>query len=61
MREIVQSKSHIVEEEVKEEKIIGSLKDFPRIYFMLSILCLVAYSGILPFNYISSGFLLKTW
>ena len=68
MKQIVDAKNagtSIVTNEIhtegKEGKtVMTSLSDFPRIVFLLSGLCTLLYSGVFPFNYIATGFLIST-
>jgi hypothetical protein len=60
MREIVTSNNAIIIQD-EEEKSINALKNLPRIFFLMVIFCMLMYGGILPFNYIASSFLIRTW
>jgi len=46
---------------VQEEKSIKEIQNLPRIFFLIVFYCMFMYSGILPFNYIATSFLIKTW
>ena len=62
MKQIVDSKSGIIK--IEDENIknaMSNLSDFPRLVFMLCTLCTLLYSGIFPFNYIATSFLISTW
>lgn len=58
MKQIITTNSGIAHFEENKD---FSMKDFPRIFYMMIILCMLMYGGILPFNYIATKFLLKTW
>jgi hypothetical protein len=60
MREIVTSNNAIIVQD-EEEKSITSIKNLPRIFFVMTIFCMLMYGGILPFNYIATSFLIRTW
>ena len=62
MKQIVDSRNGVlkVEEEISQP-VMTTLYDFPRIVFMLCALCTLLYSGVFPFNYIATGFLISTW
>jgi hypothetical protein len=60
MREIVTSNNAIILHD-EEEKSIKALKNLPRIFFLMVIYCMLMYGVILPFNYIATSFLIKTW
>jgi len=57
MQEIITTNSGVTE----ENKTMLPMKNMPRIFFMMIIFCMLMYGGILPFNYIATSFLLKTW
>lgn len=61
MKQIVDSKRGIVIVEEEEKPIMSSLSEFPKIVFLLAGLCTMLYSGVFPFNYIATGFLISTW
>jgi hypothetical protein len=62
MKQIVDSKNGTVNiEEETTKTSMSNLSDFPRLVFLLCALCTLLYSGILPFNYIATGFLISTW
>jgi hypothetical protein len=60
MREIVTSNNAIIMQD-EEEKSIDALKNLPKIFFVMIFFCTLMYGGILPFNYIASSFLIRTW
>ncbi len=60
MREIVTSNNAIIVHE-EEEKSFDALKKLPRIFFLMVIYCMLMYGAILPFNYIATSFLIRTW
>lgn len=60
MREIVTSNNAIIIKD-REEKSMETIKNLPRMFFLLSIYCMLMYGGILPFNYIATSFLIRTW
>jgi hypothetical protein len=60
MREIVNSHNSIIMHD-EEEKSISALKNLPRIFFLMVIYCMLMYGGILPFNYIATSYLIRTW
>ena len=60
MREIVTSNNAIILHD-EEEKSIKALANLPRIFFIMVIYCMFMYGGILPFNYIATSYLIKTW
>lgn len=39
----------------------GSLKEFSRLYWIITILCTCLYGAVMPFNYIASGFFTSTF
>jgi hypothetical protein len=62
MKQIVDSKNGTVKiEEENTKNSMSNLSDFPTLVFMLCALCTLLYSGIFPFNYIATGFLISTW
>jgi MFS family permease len=62
MREIVTSNNTIsMIQERDNEKSFSALRNLPRIFFFLVAYCMLMYGGILPFNYIATSFLIKTW
>jgi hypothetical protein len=60
MREIVNSHNTIILHN-EEEKSLSALKNLPRIFFLMTIYCMLMYGGILPFNYIATSYLIRTW
>ncbi len=60
MREIVTSNNSISEKEVDVGS-LESLKNLPRIFFIMAFFCMLMYGGILPFNYIATSYLIRTW
>ena len=61
MREIVTSNNGITLKDEEEEKSIEALKNLPKIFYLMVIFCILMYGGILPFNYIATSFLIRTW
>lgn len=60
MREIVNSKTSITPN-VQEERTLKEIQNLPRVFFLMVFYCMFMYGGILPFNYIATSFLIKTW
>jgi hypothetical protein len=60
MKEIVTSNNAIVLQD-EENKPISVLAYLPRIFFLMAFYCMLMYGGILPFNYIATSFLIRTW
>jgi hypothetical protein len=60
MREIVNSRTSIAHN-VQEEKSLREIQNLPKIFFLLVFFTMFMYGGILPFNYIATSFLIKTW
>jgi hypothetical protein len=58
MKEIIETNTAIIQKEENKNIPISSL---PRIFYMMVTLCMLMYGGILPFNYIATKFLIKTW
>ena len=62
MREIVTSNNSMVQQdEIKVKNSFQTLKSLPAIFFFMVAFCTFMYGGILPFNYIASSFLIRTW
>ena len=62
MKQIVDSKKGLaINQEEQSPPVMTSLSDFPRIVFLLATLCTLLYSGVFPFNYIATGFLISTY
>lgn len=62
MKQIVNSRNGIVKiDEEPAQPVMTSLSDFPKLVFMLAALCTLLYSGVFPFNYIATGFLITTY
>jgi len=66
-REEVLMKMHFTSnsnsEKSNENEIVSLklMKNFPKILYLLALLCALLYSGVFPFNYIATGFLIKTY
>ncbi len=58
MKEIIETNTAIVQ---KDDNKSLKMSTIPRIFYMMIILCMLVYGGILPFNYIATKFLIKTW
>lgn len=62
MKQIVTSNVSI--EDINEKKrndMFSSIKELSKSFFIMCFLITIGYSGILPFNYIATSFLIKTW
>jgi hypothetical protein len=60
MREIVTSNNTISIQE-EEVKFYDTLMKMPRMFFLMVFFCMLMYGGILPFNYIATSYLIRTW
>jgi uncharacterized membrane protein len=60
MKEIVNSRTSITQN-IQDEKSIGEIRNLPRIFFLVVFFTVFMYGGILPFNYIATSFLIRTW
>jgi hypothetical protein len=58
MKEIIDSNNSVTEH---AEKKPFEMTQLSRMFYFLSIYCMLMYSGILPFNYIATSFLMNAW
>lgn len=62
MKQIADSGNRIIKKEEETKiPILSNFNDFPKIVYMLVALSMILYSGVFPFNYIATGFLISTW
>jgi hypothetical protein len=59
MKEIIYSNNTV---DISQDKpCIDIMKQQPRMFYLLVTVCMLMYGGILPFNYIATSFLMKSW